>query len=321
MLRWSFFVTFASMIQKLPLYEDSKAYYDEPLLEYALKTTNHFWKYYRRKRRCFDGSQVIKDFCIRYNENEIKKLPTIKKAYLETAEIQETLKAYDLDVDKFWYLCIMAKDYAEGQTLVASVKNPTHREEIQMLISKLEKLSPNKSYIDKICRHEPYTLKSKPVFTNNIIKTVLDGKLTLKIDKDKTLTISDGQTLVIIREALSVFLRHMPKSNNSYLDSAPPFPFNAKQLGIQYRVALFYKYMMWFLNQFTPSPNSIVSTDKRLLISRLIYILNIDNDPRYFDRDELHTIAGKIVFLKNKIKLIKDLEFPVQNQYYKVQDD
>lgn len=321
MFRWSFFVTFAAIIQELPIHEDSMAYYNEPILEYAIKVTGHFWKYYRRVKRSFDTSQVVKDFCIRYNEQKIKNLPSIYKAYMETAEIQDTLKAYSLDFTKFWYLCIMAKDYAEGQTLLSSINNPTHREEIQMLISKLEKLTPNKSYIEKIRRHEPCTFKSKPTFTNNIIETELDGKMTLRIGKERTLTICDGQTLVLLREALSYFLRFMPKHNSSYLDSAPPYPYNAAQLGIQYRVAEFYKYMMWFFNQFTASRNSSVSTDKRLLISRLIYVLDIDNDPRYFDREEFHTNAGKIAFLKNKIKLIKDLELPVQNQYYKVQDD
>ena len=309
------------MIQKLPLYEDPKAYYDEPLLEYALQTSNHFWKYYRRKRRCFDGSQVIKDFCVRYNENKIKGLSNIQKNYLESPEIEDTIKAYNLDVTKFWYLCIIAKDYAEGQTLAASPQNPTHREEIKMLISQLDKLSPDKSYFEKITRCEPWSYANKPAFTKNIIQTELEGKLTIKIGNDKQFTIADGQTLVIIREVLTDFFKHRARSNNSYLDSAPPFPFNAKQLGIQYRVALFYKYMMWFLNQHKPSPNSIVSTDKRLLISRLIYVLNIDNDPKYFDRNEHHTIAGKIEFLKNKIKKIKDLELPVQNKYYKVQED
>ncbi len=316
-----FFVTFAAMIQELPIHDGLKAYYNEPLLEYSIQTANRFWRYYDKKMRIMQASHVIEDFCKRYHDGKIKKLQDIQIKYLEASEVQETLKTYGLDVSKFWYLCILVKDFAEGQTIESSTENPTHREELQMLISELEKLTPNKSFIDKICRFEPATPVNKPAAQQNLIKTEVEGCLTLKIDGNKKIAINDGQTLVLLREALSLFLNRMPRGNNSYLDSAPPFPYNATLLGVQFRVAIFYECMMWFLDQYKPDVKQYLSIDRRLLISRLIYVFEIDNDPRYYDKDDLHTVEGKISFLKNKIKRIRGVNLPTKNKYYNLQDD
>ena len=41
LVRWSFFVIFAAMIQELPIHKDSLAYkLDEPLLDYVRKVAN-----------------------------------------------------------------------------------------------------------------------------------------------------------------------------------------------------------------------------------------------------------------------------------------
>ena len=149
----------------------------------------------------------------------------------------------------------------------------------------------------------------------HLIKTDISGKLTLRIGTDKAITITDGQTLVILREALAKGLRSF--HNNSILNSAPTAPYDASILGIQYRVALFYKYIKWFLEQFTPQRKRTVSIDKTLLISRLIYVLDIDADPLYYDtRDNINN-RGKKEHLRNKIKRYMDISIPVKNQYYR----
>lgn len=314
LFRWSLFVIFATMIQELPKYENLRACYDEPLLEYVVTVSNHFWKCYDSKRRWMINSVVPEDFCKRYYGGEIKT--AFQSQYLEATEIQDTLKAYRIDTQKFWYLCLLVKDYAEGQTKVASLSNPTHKEEIDRLIAELGKLTPNQNGLhEKLIRFEPFTTVFRPKARKNTINTVTTGKLTLRIGQEKIITITDEQTLVILRETLISGLRFF--RNDSLLNSAPPAPHDASILRIQYRVALFYKYMMWFLKQFKPQRSKMVSIDKTLLISRLIYILEIDTDPLYYEKRDYIDNRGKKVHLLNKIKRYKDISIPVENLYYR----
>ena len=314
MVRWSFIITFAAMIQELPRYENVEDYYKESLLEYVVKVANNFWKCYDSKKRMMVNSVVPEDFCKRYHEGKINT--KFRQIFLDAIEIIDTLKAYKIDIDKFWYLCLLVKDYSEGQTLKASLSNPTHKEEINLLIAELGKLTHNpKGLQDRMMRYEPARSASRPKAQENIIKTDMSGKLTLRIEKDKAITITDGQTLVILREALAKGLRSF--HNDSILNSAPTAPYDASILGIQYRVALFYNYMKWFLEQFTPQRKRTVSVDKTLLISRLIYVLDIDADPLYYDTQDYIDNRGKKEHLRNKIKRYIDISIPVRNLYYR----
>ena len=314
MFSWSFFVTFAAMIQELPKYENVEDYYKESLLEYVVKVANHFWECYDSKKRMMINSVVPEDFCKRYHEGKIKTV--FRQDFLDAVEINDTLKAYKIDIDKFWYLCLLVKDYSEGQTLKASLSNPTHKEEMDLLIAELGKLTHNtKGLQDKMIRLEPVRPANRPKAQENIIKTDMSGKLTLRIGNNKAITITDGQTLVILREALARGLRSF--HNDSILNTAPTAPYDASILGIQYRVALFYKYIKWFLEQFTPQRKRTVSIDKTLLISRLIYVLDIDADPQYYDTRDNIDNRGKQEHLRNKIKRYKDISIPVRNQYYR----
>lgn len=302
------------MIQDLPKYENVEDYYKESLLEYVVKVANHFWECYDSKNKMMINSVVPEDFCKRYHEGKINT--AFRQNFLDAVEINDTLKAYKIDIDKFWYLCLLVKDYTEGQTLKASLSNPTHKEEINHLIAELGKLTHNqKGLQEKMMRFESLRSTFQPKAQEHIIKTDMSGKLTLRIGKDKAITITDGQTLVILREALAKGLGFF--HNNSILNSAPPAPHDASILGIQYRVALFYNYMKWFLEQFTPQGKKLVSIDKALLISRLIYVLNIDADPRYYDTRNNINNRGKKEHLLSKIKRYMDISVPVRNQYYR----
>lgn len=314
MFRWSFLVTFAAMIQELPIYEDTKAYYDEPLLEYVVKVSNHFWECYDSKRLRMISSVVPEDFCRRYHDGIIKT--AFQQKYLEATEIQDTIKDYNIDPIKFWYLCLLVKDYSEGQTQKASLSNPTHKEELQLLLAELEKLTNNAQGLrEKLMRFEPFRSTLQPKAQEHLIKTETSGKLTLRIGENKTVVITDEQTLVILREALTYGLKNF--HNNSLLNSAPPAPHDASILGIQYRIALFYNYLKWFLEQYKPQKTKMVSTDKTLLISRLIYVLDIDSDPRYYDTRNYIDNKAKKGHLLNKIKKYKDISIPVKNLYYR----
>ena len=58
-------------------------------------------------------------------------------------DISMTLKAYHLDISKFWYLCVCVKDWVEGKTCEGAIISlPTHREELKNLTNELNKLNP-----------------------------------------------------------------------------------------------------------------------------------------------------------------------------------
>ena len=58
-----------------------------------------------------------------------------------------TLKAYRLDISKFWYLCICIKDWVEGQTCEgARIDNLTSRQELQAIVDEIDKLDYKNPY-------------------------------------------------------------------------------------------------------------------------------------------------------------------------------
>ena len=146
------------MIEELPYYEDWADVYNEPLFEYVNEVSNKFWPdaepYWDsetgKEEIDFSLSRVPCQFAKRYKDGkiDISRLPlylnassdgkSIKQHHgldddikeqdltlIEKNRIYATLRAYGLDVSKFWYLCICIKDYVVDLTInaVASNKN------------------------------------------------------------------------------------------------------------------------------------------------------------------------------------------------------
>ncbi len=304
-VRWSFLFTFAAMIDIKDI-PDFVAELD-PLFSYIHKVSNHFWLYCDPDIQELSFSQVPHTFYKRYLNGAIN-VERLKK-YETCTEIQDTLRAFGIDKEKFWYLCLLIKDYVEGETVNAIVEKPTHREELQLLSSEIGKLNPRK--------------------WADIFLTDGEATLTLKVSKHPV-TITNGHTLSLLKEAIDSLLEKYSETS-TLLDSSPVDLNDTITLADGYRLYLFDKYMSWFLKDLkadksltsTDTRNSKVSTDKKLLVSRILFVLGITDDEDYFEEfkeikkeGENRTKTVKIDKLKNALKNYKDIKVQTNNSFY-----
>ena len=59
------------------------------------------------------GDQIANQFANHYNNHQVKYTDKYQN-FLDNKPIQVALKAYGIDPEKFWYLLLMAADYAEN---------------------------------------------------------------------------------------------------------------------------------------------------------------------------------------------------------------
>ena len=282
-----FFCTFAPMKELIRI--DNP--YNEPLLEYVIKVANHFIPDVEPIEKVLMDSVAPDTFVSRYTEGFIDADRLDK--YLASEEVIDTVKAFGLDVGKFWYLCLFIKDVAEGYTVDAVKKNPTHREELKNLVAELDKLEPE-------------------IKNNRFVSVKGTGELTLKVGKHP-IKITDGRTLTLINYAVSKLLDEF-KDNNQLLDCAS-IDFNQKKnLKPIYQIYLFNKYLSWFIKPLVADKTSLASKDKNLLISRMVFILGISDDESYFE--EYNDKGDKLNFLKNNLRRYQEVEIPTHNSYY-----
>ena len=283
------------MIANLPDYKDGAAYYDEPLLEYVVKVANKFWR--NNDEEGTWDSNVPRIFGKRYCKCPIDI--SRQEKYLASTEVQETIRAFGLDVAKFWYLCLCIKDYVEGCTIAAPVKKNSPREALKNLVAELDKM--------------------QPTFNPNFIKVTNNGELTLKVGKHPV-RIKNGQTLSLISVALKDFLAKNDGLSN-LLDSACIDFEDTAILSPIKQLYLFDYYLSSFLKDLvadktieSSQANRKISYDKRLLVSRMIYVLGLSNDKRF--NTEYSESGDKSNFLKNYLSKCKNVEIPTHNKYY-----
>ena len=302
-------------------------YKDYPLFEYVNKVANHFWLPNDPLEDDYEGeelSYVPYLFAKRYinGDIDISRLPLYQEAVtdgksvrqhhgldddikeknlsvIELNRIYATLKAYDLDASKFWYLCICIKDYVTDLTINATIRNKTAREKLTELYQKIDELQPE-------------------VVSDVRIKTKGKAKLTLNVNRKNTV-IEDGHTLSLLSAAIEEFLEN--HQEEQLLDTAPLNFKQTKDLSPIYRISLFNKYLGWFMNQRTANQNFVnsspyvVSTDKSLLISRMIYLLGLSDDVRYMQEFN-ETTGNRLNWLKSSLKGYEDVKITTYSGMY-----
>lgn len=342
------------MIEIIPIKEYERTgfmdypYLEDPLFEYLNQVANYFWwepdpefdeetceEYYLRTpsfvpsrfaRRYLDGKIDLSTMPL-YIEavgEEVQKkhvsMDEIDNTSSEEMRISKddvpiismTLKAFGLDYSKFWYLCVCIKDWVEGQTCEgARIDNPTHREELETFVAELNRLDP-----------KPW---------GGIIKTKGKAKLTLNV-KGRNTIIEDGQTLALIGYAVYNFLdsdvckktvlvdgkETRVQKNSTLLDSSKVSDKKlTKQMAKTVRLALFYKYLSWFMKHrevdedlVNKSPY-LVFTNRDLLISRMAYFTGLTDNANYLEPDD----AGK-GYIRTAISGYEEIEVKVHNKYY-----
>lgn len=247
--------------------------YSDPSLEYIINLA---------------GEEVV-SFYLRLSSIDTSR----KQKYLDSEEVQDTLRAFHLDAEKFWYLCLFIKDVVEGYADGIDAVSP--REEISQLVALLNKVKSD------FKRDGTYSLKS-------------NAMLSLKVDKE-TVKIENPLTLGIIKAILYKFLQ----TDNKLLDDSS---FNMTKIHKApiYKIALFNMLLKWFLKDkvadkaIYASNGNKISKDKSLLISRMIFILGISDDESFFD--EYKEDGSKLDYLKNYIKKYKNIEVPTYNSRY-----
>lgn len=323
-------------------------YIDDPLFEYVNLVANKFWwepvpdfdeetneEYFtenpsfvpsRFARRYLDGKidlSTLPLYIDAVGEEIYKKhtsmrdldknpIEDVHTTNNDVPNISMTLKAYRLDISKFWYLCICIKDWVDGKTCEgARLDNPTHRQELKTFVNELNRLNPR--------------------FWGGTIKTKGKAKLTLNV-KGKNTVIEDGQTLALIEYAVCYFLdsdkckktvlvngeETRVERNSTLLDSCELSKKKlTKQMAKTVRLALFYKYLNWFLEHRVLDEDLVknhpyfISTNKDLLISRMAYFTGLTDDRKFLDPDN----AGK-GYIRTAISGYEDRKVGTDNKFY-----
>lgn len=274
---------------------------NDPLLDYLVDVANHFWLNYdphgytvdkdgNKKWGCLCPSLVPEQFAERFFAGYINT--DREQKYLDSTEVLDTLKAFGLDADKFWYLCLAIEDVVKGYTDTAIRRKKNPRKELKELEDELDKLEPE--------------------YKNGSFKCKGSGVLTLKVGKHP-IKVTSPTTLTLINMAIHNLLEEY-KENNSLFDSIGLDFNDTVTLKPIYKIALFNKYLSWFLKDKVADKAVCASKDKSLLISRMIFILGISDDESFFD--EYKEDGSKLNYLKNYIKKYKDIEPSTINNRY-----
>lgn len=274
---------------------------EDPLLDYLVEVANHFWLNYdphgytvdkdgNKKWGCLCPSLVPEQFAERFFAGYINT--DREQKYLDSTEVLDTLKAFGLDADKFWYLCLAIEDVVKGYTDTAIRRKKNPRKELKELEDELDKLEPE--------------------YKNGSFKCKGSGVLTLKVGKHP-IKVTSPTTLTLINMAIHNLLEEY-KENNSLFDSIGLDFNDTVTLKPIYKIALFNKYLSWFLKDKVADKAVCASKDKSLLISRMIFILGISDDESFFD--EYKEDGSKLNYLKNYIKKYKDIEPSTINNRY-----
>ena len=318
------------MIKNLPLHKYEQDYYSEPLLEYVKEVTDNFWPeeyLIRFVTRLFD--KEIADYKLAeyvdaatekhfkhssYRElhaSKFKGTYTPNEQHPYSGEIVGTLKAYGLDMSKFWYLCLMVKDYVVGATKEGClIQTATHRSEICNLLTQLELLKPD--------IFPSITMEPKDV----------EMELCLKIKKKhsknvKNVTVTKSRhTLLLIQEALNSFLN--ANSNRTIKVDSPVIDngnikFLNKDKSLPVKIALFYHYLIWFLSKRQIDKrvvnNSIysVSTSKNLLITRMAYFTGLTDNENFLCKE------GE--YLRKYISGYENVKIDTVNMHYDMSEN
>lgn len=309
-------------------------YFDEPLLEYVGIVADECWPHYEVAYLDDKGSARILDtisdgtdmknivylrssnipdiFGRRYVDGKIDTAVKADK-YLASEEVMRTLKALGLDVSKFWYLCLFIKDYVMDLTVNAVKITPTHKEVLTNLVEEMDKMNP--TIMRAISR----------------IDVDKGGELTFKLEGEKhKITITDKQTLTLINMAISEILE--PNEDKPMLkywsEDCESKETIIPNLSTTKQIYLFDKYLSRFLDMLDKmeqfgqlevkediDDGRKTSKDKKLLISRMIFILELSTDENYYR--EFDENDNRINKLKNTLNWYKKkTDIPTRSKIY-----
>lgn len=224
------------------------------------------------------------------------------KRYTDNIELQDTLRAFHLDAEKFWYLCLFVNDIVEGFTV--DMVTPLYpRKELTNLADKLDNIKGE-------------IVKRKD---SELADLVCNGELSLKIDNKTVLSITAPNILSTIKDALQYYLKYKEDKGEGWQLGVTPCTIKHKDKSTTFIVSLFRKYLSFFCDVLVADKTVVsskgkqweVSTDKLQLIGTMIYILGISNDKRFMKEKgflRTYTYKGKMKLEPNRYYYIVDNE-------------
>lgn len=236
-------------------------------------------------------------FINRYNNNQIQ-IGIKYEDYLKDEELQETIDAFGLDKEKFWYLILFILDYSTcfSYNKVPDVLSPKNQ---------LEKLSNEiDNNIDSLNETHLKVTFDKPI------------KLVLDIKGKRKFVIDDPTTLYVISKLCMNLVNNTSEDSFLNLGTIPIFnedgtP-NIETVSNSVHITYFAKMFITFFDN-NPQFKGIKKKgkngllNKQLLISKLVYITKLSRSKSFLISDET---------LKGFLKQYKDLKISNPNMIY-----
>ena len=236
-------------------------------------------------------------FINRYNNNQIR-IGIKYEDYLKDEELQETIDAFGLDKEKFWYLILFILDYSTcfSYNKVPDVLSPKNQ---------LEKLSNEiDNNIDSLNETHLKVTFDKPI------------KLVLDIKGKRKFVIDDPTTLYVISKLCMNLVNNTSEDSFFNFGTIPIFnedgtP-NIETVSNSVHIAYFAKMFITFFDK-NPQFKGIKKKgkngllNKQLLISKLVYITKLSRSKSFLISDET---------LKGFLKQYKDLKISNPNMIY-----
>lgn len=279
----------------------SPDYYD-PLLEYVEPLADKYRPVNEEDVNCgYYVSRATGDFVTRYLSDQVDKRKLDK--YLQAKEILDTIQALGYDKEKFWYLILFILDYSTGACLNCFKQNSSPKENIDNLSKRMfqniESIDLNKS---------KYAELKSPM------------RLILEIDGKRKTVIEDANTLLYIVAMLTNGLVEYKENFNlnysfttmKHIIKDSKVEFEYDTLSNSILIWYFAKMFLYFFELKPPikgisKKGSLISLNKNLLISRLIYIIGLSKNESFYNSDET---------LKGYLKQYKNFEINTINGYY-----
>lgn len=320
-------------IQELPDYKaeynDWCKYENEPLLEYVWKVANKFLPevdeidYYPSiaptvfANRYIESKLTDEEKYARHMEIYPRDIEATKQHYAErtpldvsfkdkffdSREVMNTIKAFNLDLDKFWYLLLFVNDLVNDCCINAPKLGLSEVEKVDEMA---EKISESTEVILKKNGRENY--RTEDEYTLSILKSSVNYFIKTYID-----IIENSKN----REELKTKLKEL--GLNRTIRDGKPILFEEKiTLDKSQKTRLFAEFFQYFLKDIKADKKlmgihttSEDSTDKLLFISRLTYIVGLQGKEyykRYMVNNEGNYVANRK--LSNLLNRYKDEELP-----------
>lgn len=280
--------------------------------EYIIKVANKNWGI---------NTSIPVKFYLRWRDGHIKtKMP---ESYLNDIDIQDTLRAFHLDAEKFWYLCLFILDVADG-FVTDTVEEVTQMDELISLCDAINKAKPVMPEINKTFASGDWC----PAESNSV--------LSVKVGNKNMVSITNYMTLCTIQYILKDFIQN--NRANRYLNDSSFTVKKGKDKPAMMKLVLFNRYLIDFLQSITvdtsvkPSDRIVerktidgdvkkiimkggsICYDRSTLIGRMAYELGIAVD-RY---GQLNKKFKEVGYFKDYIKKDKDKRISATNCRYMI---